>query len=122
MTTTLLIFFAGGLGSLSRYGLDLAVRSITTGGFPYSTSVVNALGCFLFGLVTGLVTHRGALSEEHGLILMVGFLGSFTTFSTFAFEAETMLRQSRWLELCTFVLAQNVLGVLFITLGLRLMR
>ena len=50
---------------------------------------------------------------------MVGFLGSFTTFSTNAFEAETMVRQSRWLELGTFVLAQNVLGVLFITVGLR---
>lgn len=118
----LLIFLAGGLGSLSRYGLGALVRLMYRGDFPMSTLVVNALGCFLFGLVQGWAEHREWLSPQQSLILCVGFLGAFTTFSTFAYESQAMLREARWLHLFGNLLLQNVLGIAFVYLGLRLVR
>jgi CrcB protein len=122
MVNLLLIFVAGGLGSLSRYGLGLLVNTVARGDFPYSTTLVNVLGCFLFGVVQGLAQERAVLSVQHGAILAVGFLGAFTTFSTFAFESELMIRKARWLPLVVYLLAQNVIGIAAVFLGLRLVR
>ncbi|MEE2888641.1 MAG: fluoride efflux transporter CrcB [Planctomycetota bacterium] len=118
----LLIFLAGGLGSLSRYGLDALVRLAYRGDFPLGTLAVNALGCFLFGLVQGWVAKGDWLSPQQSLILCVGFLGAFTTFSTFAAEGEAMIRESGWTPMLGYVLLQNVVGVAFVILGLRLVR
>lgn len=122
MVNILLIFLAGGFGSISRYGLGALVRLLCRGDFPCSTLVVNALGCFLFGLIQGWAGQRDWLSPQQSLVLCVGFLGAFTTFSTFAFEVESMIRESRWLAMVSYVLLQNVLGIAFVFLGLRLGR
>ena len=118
----LLIFLAGGLGSLSRYGINTLTRSLYRGDFPLSTLAVNALGCLLFGLVQGWVEKGGWLSPQQSLITCVGFLGAFTTFSAFAFETQGMIREARWGSMLAYVLLQNVLGVAFVILGLRLVR
>ena len=118
----LLIFLAGGLGSLCRFGLGALIRLVCRGDFPLSTLVVNALGCFLFGLVQGWVEKGGWLTPQQSWIICVGFLGAFTTFSAFAFETHEMIRDARWGPMLGYVLLQNVLGVTFVILGLRLVR
>ena len=118
----LLIFLAGGLGTLSRYGLGILTRSFYRGDFPLGTLAANALGCLLFGLVQGWVEKGGWLSPQQSLITCVGFLGAFTTFSAFAFETQGMIRDSRWGPMVAYILLQNVLGVAFVILGLRLVR
>lgn len=85
--------------------------------FPWGTLVVNGLGCFLFGIVWALAEERLVISGETRLILLTGFMGAFTTFSTFAFETGAFVRDSEWLLAVTNLIGQNVLGLALVFLG-----
>jgi CrcB protein len=93
-----------------------------THGFPWATLVVNVIGCFLFGLIWSLAESRWAINNHVRVVVFTGFLGAFTTFSTYAFEAGQMLRDAQWLYLAIHVLAQNGLGLAAILLGFALGR
>jgi len=116
------IAVAGGLGSLARYGLAGLVHRVYPGELPLGTAVVNVTGCFLFGLVWALAEQRLSISGEIRVILLVGFLGAFTTFSTFTFETGQLIRDAEWLTALGNVLAQLVLGVVCLFIGLRVGR
>jgi len=113
---------AGALGTLARYGVGGVVQRAFGGAFPWGTLVVNALGCLLFGLVWALAEERLVISGETRLILLVGFMGAFTTFSTFAFETSAMLRDAEWSFALANVLSENVLGIACFFAGLALGR
>jgi fluoride exporter len=113
---------AGALGTLARFGLGGLVQRLHDGGFPWGTLAVNALGCFLFGVVWTLAEERLVVSGETRLVALVGFMGAFTTFSTYAFETSAMLRDAEWLLAATNALAQNGLGVLCFFLGVAVGR
>ena len=101
----------GAIGTLARYGLSGVVQRSLGTAFPWGTLVVNALGCLLFGVVWTLAEERLVIGGETRLIILVGFMGAFTTFSTFAFESAAMLRDAEWLLATANILSQNVLGV-----------
>ena len=108
---------AGAVGTLSRYGVSTLVHWLAGNKLPWGTLVVNVLGCFLFGLVWTLAEERLHLRGEFRFILLVGFMGAFTTFSTFAFETSGLLRDSEWALAAANLLGQNALGVACIFLG-----
>ena len=83
---------------------------------------MNALGCFLFGLTWALAEDRLLISGETRLIILVGFMGAFTTFSTFAFETDQLLRDSEWLLAVGNIGVQTTLGLLAVSLGITLGR
>lgn len=118
----LLIAFAGGLGALARYGLSGLLLSASGAGFPYGTLGVNVTGCFLFGVVWALAAERMVVSPELRTVLLVGFLGSFTTFSTFIFESHGLLMDARWLSATANLLAMNVVGLGLFVVGLAVGR
>ena len=93
MTRLLAVAAAGALGALARYGLSGAAQRWFPVGFPGGTLVVNLLGCFLLGLLATLGLERLTLSPTTRLAVLVGFLGSFTTFSTFGYETLALLRE-----------------------------
>ncbi len=88
----------GFLGALARYGLAgwVQERVNHAARFPAGTLAVNLLGAFLLGALAGLVEVQGLLSPQSRAFLMIGFLGSFTTFSTFSYESLGLLRDGRW--------------------------
>ena len=98
---------AGACGSIARYSLAGFVQNYSRSAFPWGTLIVNVAGCFAFGLVWALSQDRMAISPEIRTIVIVGFLGSFTTFSAFLFETEQMLEHAEW-----FFAVLNVLGEL----------
>lgn len=102
---------AGALGTLTRYGLTSVVQSLVSLRFPWGTLAVNALGCFLAGLAWSLAQSRVELSEQARLMVFVGFLGGFTTFSAYALESAQLWDQSQWSAAGVNVLAQNILGL-----------
>ena len=108
---------AGAVGTLARYGLSGLVHKYCGAGFPWGTLVVNALGCFLFALVYTLAEGRLLISAHTRFILLTGFMGAFTTFSSFAFESGQLLREAEWALLAANIIAQNGLGLAFLLLG-----
>ena len=118
----LLIALAGGLGALARYGLTRMVHQVLGMSLPWGTAIVNVLGCFVFGLVWGVSENRMGLQPEHRLIVLVGFVGSFTTFSTFIFEVGLQVRDNQWFAVLGNMVGQNVIGVMALVAGLYLSR
>lgn len=118
----LLLALAGALGTLARYGLAGLVQRAFDGGLPLGTLAVNVVGCFLFGVVWTLAEERLVISGEMRFIVLVGFMGAFTTFSSFAFETSALLRDAEWSFAAVNVLAQNVLGITSFFIGAALGR
>ncbi len=117
LQNVLWIAAAGALGSVSRYGLTLLVQRWAGTGFPWGTLAVNGLGCLLFGLIWHAAAERMLLGSEARLIVLVGFMGAFTTFSTFAFDTAELARQSHWWLAAANLLAQNALGLAAVFVG-----
>ena len=113
---------AGAVGTLARYGLSGMVQRLQPTLFPWGTFAVNGLGCLLFGIIWALAEERMIISGQTRLILLVGFMGAFTTFSTFAFETSQMLDDSQWLFAAANLLVQNVLGIALVLLGIAMGR
>ena len=108
----------GALGALARYGVYGLVRQMGWHGFPWATFAVNMIGCLLFGIFVSVAEHRIVFSEVTKLAMLVGFLGSFTTFSTFALDGSVLLREGHLGLAACYVVGQNVLGIGLIFLGL----
>lgn len=110
----------GALGTLARYGLQGLVQRVAGGAFPWGTFAVNALGCFLFGVVWSLASERLVIGGQARTILLVGFMGAFTTFSTFAFETAELMRDGEWLFALANCLGQVIAGLVLVGLGIAL--
>ncbi|MBO6017991.1 MAG: fluoride efflux transporter CrcB [Prevotella sp.] len=110
----LLIALGGAVGSVLRY----LVSSLNTS-FPWGTFTVNILGSLLIGLLVGLVS-KGMLSPELKLLLVTGFCGGFTTFSTFANESFSMVKAGDILLTALYVGASVFVGVIAVWGGMIL--
>jgi len=104
-----LIFCAGGCGALARFGLTQAVGRFITSNYPLGTLVANVLGSYLFGVIWELAAVRMMLADATRVVLCVGFMGSFTTFSSLIFDSFA-LGQTRPLLLLVNIVLQVVLG------------
>lgn len=90
MKEILLVLVGGGIGSACRYGVSAAAGRAFGDGFAWGTLLVNLLGCLLIGFIVGLAD-RAIVSRTVRILLVTGFLGGFTTFSTFSLESVRML-------------------------------
>ena len=122
MHKILLIALAGAAGTLCRYWLSGAVYAFMGRDFPWGTWAVNILGSFLFGLVWIMSEERGLISGQARIIILAGFMGAFTTFSTFMFESGEILRDAQWLKLVLNLGGQNAVGFAALFLGTSLGR
>jgi fluoride exporter len=93
----LLIGTGGFLGSVLRYWTSVNAYKVFGEKFPYGTFVVNALGCLLIGFVAEISENRFLVSPEIRIFLMIGFLGGYTTFSTFGYETFVLLQDKDYL-------------------------
>lgn len=118
----LLLALAGSFGTLARYGLAGFVQRINGPSFPWGTLAVNILGCFLAGFLWNLFENRWAVSGETRAIVLVGFMGAFTTFSAFILETGQLMRSSEWMYAAGNLALQNGLGFFALFAGIALAR
>ena len=103
---------AGGLGAVTRYGLDGLIRArVGSADFPWPTTIINVTGAFVLGLVTGLAVARIADTDVVAIVC-TGFLGGYTTFSTASWETVQLLRSRRYALALVSSLGSLVLCVL----------
>lgn len=114
-----LLIFGGAIGTTARFGIFLLADKWFSRSFPFGTLIVNLLGSFLIGLLWGYMEQQSAPPALR-LFLLVGILGSFTTFSTFAFDSINLMHQYGTSMLLLNLVANNVGGLLLCLLGLHL--
>ncbi len=101
-------------GALSRWQIGIWLQPVFNH-FHFGTFIANVLGCFLIGIALGLNLH-----DSHKLIFITGFLGSFTTFSTFSAEISTKILEDKWLHAINTLGLHLVCGIIATVLGLWL--
>jgi len=115
----LLVIF-GAAGTLARYGLQGIVQYRAGSTFPTGTLAVNLLGCFLLGGITQFGLHRLTLPPDWRIGISIGFLGAFTTFSTFSLETLRLLENGEWLRAFLYMGMSLIGGLLAIVVGMRI--
>jgi CrcB protein len=118
----LLIAVCGGAGSLARYLAGTAVTARYGSRFPWGTLVVNVTGSFLIGLIMTLLTEKVAVSPNWRFALVVGFLGGYTTFSSFEWETYAAIRAGGFWIGALNVIGSVMLGYAAVWLGSTLAR
>jgi len=111
----LMVLIGGSLGAVCRYAVSIQMKRIISTEFPLATFLINLSGSFLLGLL--LASHTGSLIQ---LFLGTGFLGGFTTFSTFQVENVTLFRKGNYATLLIYMTFSVGLCIVFAYLGFRL--
>lgn len=116
------IAIAGAAGTLTRYGVGVLFSREGLVGIPWGVFVANMVGSLLFGLIWAMSEERGWISENMRVVALVGFMGAFTTFSTFAFDNVQMARSSEWGWFAANMALTNVGGLACVYAGFRIAR
>ena len=122
MKGLLLVFIGGGVGSTLRYLIGKNLNDPNINGFPWGTFVVNVLGSLIIGLLFGWALQKSKLPTDTLLLLAVGFCGGFTTFSAFAFEGMTLLKNGQMGIFISYAVGSILIGILCVWLGYLAMK
>lgn len=120
LRTILLVGMGGFLGSVSRFLVGQGLHRFFNTVFPIGTMTVNIVGSFIIGVVYSLAERNNLVSPEMRMFLAVGFCGGFTTFSSFAFDNLSLLKDSGFLYLSIYVGGSVFLGLLAVYLGTQI--
>jgi|TARA_B110000977_G_scaffold43229_1_gene58613 CrcB protein len=112
----------GALGAMARYAISTWIFQVSSHKFPYATLTVNVLGSFVMGILFVVIIERSALPVEMRSLWMIGFLGAFTTFSTFSLDALGLWQNGHLFMALLYVLATVVLCLLAISSSIWLTR
>ena len=119
--SALLVFFGGGIGSLLRYGISNLFPY--SSGFPWATFISNILACLLMGFIINWIDRTfSSTFDVNNLkwLLLTGICGGFSTFSTFSNESLQLIKQNQWALAITYILTSVILGILSLTVGLKI--
>jgi CrcB protein len=118
----LLITIGGAVGSVARYGTSLLFfRAADRSNFPWGTLAANLVGCLLVGYINGLLADR-IIRPEMRFLLTIGFLGGYTTFSTFGYETAIYLRDGQLARAASYLVLSNIAGILLVFVGVAVAR
>jgi CrcB protein len=124
MIQFLLVFIGGGIGSMARHGVNVLSGRYLPGFFPFGTFIVNVGGSFVMGLLAAWLAFRAELvwSLNMRLLLTTGFLGGFTTFSTFSLDTVSLIERDAYFTAAAYVVLSVVVSVVGLFAGLWLVR
>jgi len=119
LKTSLIIGLGGFIGTVCRY---LVVSLFDKSSFPYGTVVVNLVGCFLIGLVSGYFSQKLGDQTQLFFFLTIGCLGGFTTFSAIAMESQVFIQNGEFIRMLTYIAFQTLLGIALCMIGYNLFK
>jgi fluoride exporter len=122
LLTYSMVAMGGALGAMCRFALSTLINDRLKTLFPFATLSINVLGSILMGVCFVIITERTPTLEPYRPLVMVGFLGAFTTFSTFSLEIVSLIHQQAWLTALSYLLLSCFLGVLGLAIGILLAR
>ena len=122
MVEYLWVGLGGFLGANARYALGLWIVERFGSGFPWHTLAINVSGSFAIGLIMVLLAEKLIADPAWRLLLVVGFLGGYTTFSSYTFEALALVEAGEWAAAAWYVLGSNGLGLVATVLGMVVAR
>ena len=123
MSQIILVGLGGFFGSALRYAFSGWIhRSLASEWFPYGTLAVNVFGCFAMGFLAGFEENHGVFTHETRLLLFIGLIGGFTTFSSFAYETFYLARNAAYVAAVANLIIELVLGVFAVWVGHMLAR
>ncbi len=122
MFKILLVMIGGSLGAISRYGISLLGVKLGGTQFPWGTMAANLTGCFLIGLIFSLADRSRILTPDIRLLIITGYLGALTTFSSFALESVNIVRDGTNLLFIANILVNNIGGLSLAFFGMWLGR
>ena len=112
MNLVLFIAAGGAIGAVGRYAVMTAVSHLLGAGYPYGTIMVNLIGSFVLGGLVESLKYFSAISNEMHVFLIVGVLGSFTTFSTFSMDVVVLMQRNE-----LFAAGLYILGAIVVSIG-----
>lgn len=112
MMTVVYIAMAGALGTLGRYLVSVGARHLLGESYPYGTFAVNIVGSFVMGLAMMHFVSRGQIDSHVRMALTIGFLGGFTTYSSFAYETVELIESQRLLAAAGYVALTLIVAAL----------
>ena len=121
-TNILIVGLGGGIGSILRYLCQKWINESYQHNFPLATFLVNIFGCLLIGIFYALGERGNILSPQTRLLLVTGFCGGFTTFSTFAYENMNLLRIGDSFYFLLYAIGSIVLGIIAVYIGSLLIK
>jgi len=122
LTKYIYLALGGAAGTLSRYWLSGVAQRLAGSAFPLGTFAVNLLGCLLFGTVWGFFENRLLPGSEVRLLILTGFMGAFTTFSTYMFETAELVKFGQMAMAAVNVIGQSLAGLVLVLCGIALGR
>ena len=114
--------FVGALGALSRYWLTVSIERFNGTGFPLGTFMVNLLGSFLIGLLYILFAEKLSVADQWRQVIITGFLGAMTTFSTFSLDALLLFQQGHYNTALFYVLSSVMICIFAAYVGMQIAR
>jgi CrcB protein len=114
----ILIAFGGGAGSVFRYLTSLFVNKYFSTVFPLATFVTNVLGCFIIGLLLGIFEKQQITNNDLKFLLVTGFCGGYTTFSTFAYENISLFNSNNSVIAFLYIASGTLAGLFAVWVGL----
>ena len=120
MKTFILLAIGGAAGTIARYTVSGVAQRWAGAAFPLGTFAVNMLGCLLFGLVWSILETRAGLAGAIRLPVLTGFMGAFTTFSTYMFETTGLVQSGQFAFAALNAVGQTVVGLLLVLAGMAL--
>lgn len=119
MNNVFLIFLGAGLGGVLRYWVSSNVYSLLGKEFPYGTMIVNVSGCLLMGFLFVLIMDRfDGIGPQLRSLLLIGFLGGYTTFSSFSVETISLIENGQWLGAGMNVILSTILCIVAAWIGI----
>ena len=116
------VALGGALGAMGRYGVNLGAVKVLGHGFPYGTLIANVVGSFLMGVLISVMAHSWQAPDSVRLFLVTGFLGAFTTFSTFSLDVVTLWERQDYAQTALYLGGSVVLSIASLMLAMILVR